>query len=108
MKKFASLSAVGVMVALFAGQAMAEGPKGEHGKRHGQMFEETDTNKDGIVTREEFHAQGDKLFAKLDTNGDGKITKAERDAKHAEMKEKWAAKRAEGKTKREAAGGVAE
>lgn len=83
--------------ALVAGQASAQHPEGHKGpgKHPGHMFEKVDTNKDGIITKEEFRAQGDKMFAGIDTNGDGKITKAESEAKHAEWKEKRAAWKAE-------------
>lgn len=102
MKKI-TVMALSLATALFAGQALAEhhegkGPGGIDSKR-GNMFEESDTNKDGAVTKEEFRAQGDKLFAKLDTNGDGKIDTSEHEARVKE----WQAKRAEWKAKNDAA-----
>ncbi len=99
MKKTTVL-ALSLATALFAGQALAEhheGKEGPGGHRKGQMFEETDTNKDGVVTKAEFHAQGDKMFAKLDANGDGKITKDEREAmkkQHEAKRDEWKAKKA--------------
>lgn len=85
-----------VTATAFAGHALAEGHEGKGPRHHrgDHMFEQTDTNKDGVVTKAEFRAQGDKLFAKLDTNGDGKITKEERDARRAEFKAKRAAAKA--------------
>lgn len=91
MKKTTALT-LSLLTALFAGQALAE----HHGKGH--MFQKTDTNQDGVVTKAEFQAQGDKMFARTDTNGDGKIDQAEHEAK---MKQ-WQEKRAEWKAKKEA------
>jgi EF hand len=56
-------------------------------KKHGMM--DSDTNKDGAISRDEFmsghQARADKMFAKMDANKDGKVDQAERDA----MKAKW-------------------
>ena len=103
MKK-TTVIALSLVTALFAGQALAapkEVPtgKGPGGHGHERMFDKADTNKDGVVTKEEFRAHSDKIFAKLDKNGDGKITKEERDAAHKEHQ----AKREEWKAKKEAA-----
>jgi EF-hand domain pair/EF hand len=38
-----------------------------------KIFESADTNGDGVITREEFHAARERLFARLDRNGDGYI-----------------------------------
>lgn len=104
MKKTTVL-ALSLATVLFAGQAMAEHHEGKGpGGRHGKMFEETDSNKDGTVTKDEFRAQGDKLFAKLDTNGDGTITKDEHEAR----KQEWKAKREEWKAKKQAGATKAE
>jgi Ca2+-binding EF-hand superfamily protein len=40
-----------------------------------KIFESADTNGDGVITREEFHAARERLFARLDRNGDGYIDK---------------------------------
>lgn len=88
------------LAALIATPALAEHGKDGHPHRGpGHMFEKADTNKDGVVTKEEFRAQSDKFFAKLDTNGDGKITKQEQEEAHAKFKQK----REEHRAKREAA-----
>lgn len=51
---------------------------------HKHSMQDVDTNKDGVVSREEFtaahQARADKMFAKMDTNNDGKIDQAERQA----------------------------
>lgn len=44
------------------------------------MFDRLDTNKDGVITREEYNADVAARFAKLDTNKDGKISEEERQA----------------------------
>lgn len=69
--------------------AKHDGADGQHcaHKRHG--MQDSDTNKDGVISRDEFmssrQARAEQHFAKLDTNKDGKIEQAERDA----MKAKW-------------------
>jgi hypothetical protein len=64
----------------------ADGKSCEH-KKHGMM--DSDTNKDGAISKDEFmsghQARADKMFAKMDANKDDKIDQAERDA----MKAKW-------------------
>jgi len=45
-----------------------------------------DTNRDGIVTRQEVQASADARFAKLDTNKDGQISAEERRAARPEHK----------------------
>lgn len=36
-----------------------------------------DTNKDGILSAEEFNASGDRMFSRLDTTGDGNVDPAD-------------------------------
>ncbi len=64
-----------------------DGKQCEHMK-HG-MLQDADTNKDGVISRDEFmaahQARMNKMFDMMDTNHDGKIDQAERDA----MKAKW-------------------
>lgn len=45
----------------------------------GKFFDATDTNKDGVLTRDEWLAAGRKPegFAMMDLNKDGKVTRAE-------------------------------
>jgi Ca2+-binding EF-hand superfamily protein len=38
-----------------------------------RILDSADTNGDGVITREEFHAARERLFARLDRNGDGFI-----------------------------------
>jgi len=40
-----------------------------------KFFESADTNGDGVITREEFHAARERLFGRLDRNGDGYMDK---------------------------------
>jgi Ca2+-binding EF-hand superfamily protein len=55
------------------------------GGRHGMMRElgflrQADTNKDGVVTKEEVAAYADQRFARLDWNKDGTVDQADREA----------------------------
>ncbi len=64
-----------------------DGADGKHcaHKKHG--MQDSDTNKDGIISRDEFMssrlARAEQHFAKTDANGDGKIEQAEREAMKA-------------------------
>ena len=66
-----------------------DGADGKHcaHKKHG--MQDSDTNKDGAISRDEFmsshQARAEQHFTKMDANNDGKIEQAERDA----MKAKW-------------------
>jgi|GEM_PF-1933038 len=53
--------------------------------RHGKMFEYMDANSDGMVTKDEFNAFGEKKFKKMDANGDGKVSAEEMKASHKKM-----------------------
>jgi Ca2+-binding EF-hand superfamily protein len=54
---------------------------GRHGMRRELRFlRAADTNKDGVVTRDEVAAQADQRFARLDWNKDGTVDQADRDA----------------------------
>ncbi len=58
-------------------------------KKHGMM--DSDANKDGAISRDEFMSghqkMADEMFTKMDANKDGKIDQAERDAMKAKMKD---------------------
>lgn len=43
----------------------------------GKVFDEADTNRDNVVTKEEFMAKAERHFGMADTNKDGKITREE-------------------------------
>lgn len=72
-----------------------DGKDGMHSD-HMHAMQDADTNKDGVISHDEFTAahqkMADEMFAKMDTNKDGKIDQAERDAmkekmgKHCKMK----------------------
>lgn len=64
------------------------------GRPHrGEIFAATDTNKDGVVTKDEFKARGDEKFSKLDTNKDGVVTKEEMTQEAAKRATEHAGKR---------------
>lgn len=91
---------------LFAVPAFAEhhegGEKGPRGADH--FIQKADSDKDGKVSKAEWSAKGDAMFNESDTNRDGFITRDEAQAFHAKRMEKWKAKKAEWKAKQEAAG----
>ena len=68
-----------------------DGHDGMHCTR-GNNMQDADTNKDGVVSHDEFNAHhqkmADEMFAKMDTNKDGKIDQAEREAMHGKMGKK--------------------
>lgn len=71
-----------------------EGKRGEGrmgkrggGKRGMMMLRMADTNKDGVITRDEFMAAHGKHFEMTDTNKDGKISPEERKAQAAKMRQ---------------------
>jgi hypothetical protein len=91
---FVGASAAAI-IAFVPGRALAEG--GEHGGHHGKFFQEkfedSDSNKDGKLTWDEFKSAHEKRlknrFERLDQNGDGSVTKDEADKARAEMKKRF-------------------
>lgn len=53
---------------------------------HAHSWLDADTNKDGVVSKDEFMAKhqqrAEKMFSKLDANKDGKVDEAERKSMH--------------------------
>ncbi len=92
MTKFSILFAATLIAApAFAQDAPpppAGGP-GAHGGRGGKFWEATDTNKDGVLTEDEWKAAGRRPegFAMMDTNKDGKVTREEGRAAMQKMME---------------------
>jgi len=62
--------------------------------REGALLQSADTDHDGKVTRQEFHAARGEQFAKLDRNSDGVIDDADGASGHAKRQEAAAAIRA--------------
>lgn len=89
-----------------AGDIGHEGPPPEGGKgidraaeverRGKEMFDKTDANKDGFISREEMAASQkermDEMFDKTDTNKDGKLSPDELKKGREAMREKFKAK----------------
>jgi len=69
---------------------------GDFEKRGKEMFEKTDTNKDGFLSREEMAASQkermDEMFDKTDSDKDGKLSPQELKAGREAMREKFRAK----------------
>ena len=76
-----------LLAATHAAPALAAGENDKAVKDAETMFATMDTNKDGVLTQEEFAAHGMAAdFAKSDKNGDGKVTKEEYVGYAASMK----------------------
>ena len=87
----ATVLTITALVAIFFGSitsSFAEGGKG-CGHHKGKMFEEMDTNADGVISLEEHSAKAERRFKKMDANGDGKVTREEAKSHHAAMREKY-------------------
>ncbi|HEV8388587.1 MAG TPA: EF-hand domain-containing protein [Dongiaceae bacterium] len=70
-KALAFVISAGLGLGALGGAALADKGPG--------MFERSDTNGDGFVSKEEFAAGRNDFFAKLDANGDGVIDQGELD-----------------------------
>lgn len=57
------------------------------GSRKGGMFQRLDSNKDGVVTQDEFLVHAKEKFKKMDSNGDGSVTKDEAKSHHKSRRE---------------------
>jgi hypothetical protein len=64
--KFGNLAKSGCMM---AARAVAQQRQPDPSR----IFDSADTNADGVITREEFHAARERMFVRLDRNGDGYI-----------------------------------
>ncbi len=102
MKKII-FSTLGLAVALAASSAFSAEPAAKPpamdpsemiAKAQNKMFEDNDTNKDGVISKSEWAARGEKMFDDMDANKDGKITleemKAQRAMKNAEYQKRQA------------------
>ncbi|MBB3910369.1 EF-hand domain-containing protein [Sphingomonas desiccabilis] len=74
MKKFVVAAALGAT--MLTGVAQAE-PQGSPAPRRAGLMTMIDTNKDGVVTRDEAMAAADLQFARMDQNKDGKVDATE-------------------------------
>lgn len=67
-----------------------------HAERGARMFQETDTNTDGFITRDEMlakqQARVDEMFTTIDADKDGKLSKDEMAKGRELMRAKWKAK----------------
>lgn len=91
--------AIAVLAGSISG-AFAE-DKASKKPRRTAMMERVDTNKDGVITKEESLAFNEMWFSQRDTDKDGKITKEEMKAFRAKQKEER--KKAKAETDAEAA-----
>ncbi len=96
-----SLSLVAMFAAssAFATEQPAPTPPKDEPHKGGKMFEENDSNKDGFISKEEWHTRGDKMFSETDSNNDGKLTQDEIKAHMDKKRAEWKERRAERKEK---------
>lgn len=91
---------------LLAAPAFAEEAKapqdGSGGRGPDHFIAKVDGDKDGKVSKAEWDAKGTTMFNESDTNKDGFISREEAQAFHAKRMEKWKAKKAEWKAKQAA------
>lgn len=67
-----------IIAALAIPAAVMAAPGGGPGKgMRGSLFQQMDSNGDGVITAEEHAASAAERFAAMDTNGDGKLTQDE-------------------------------
>ncbi|GAB4141362.1 MAG: hypothetical protein Tsb0016_08950 [Sphingomonadales bacterium] len=108
MKRTFLLTPVPLVAALLLTPAIAlagshknkgEGHHGQAMAGKGMMM--LDSNKDGVISQEEFAASHDKRFSRLDADGDGKITAEEREAMRKAREEKWKQRQAAMQERRE-------
>ena len=106
MKKPALAPALAlVALSLFAAPALAEHHEGgaHDGAKGAEHFmKKIDADKDGKVSKAEWTAKGDTMFNESDTDKDGFITRDEAQAFRAKRMEKWKAKKAEWQAKKAA------
>jgi EF hand len=101
MKKM-MLCSLGLIAALatssaFATEPPAPAPDAAH--KGSKMFEENDSNKDGVISKDEWRARGDKMFSDTDANNDGKLSKEEIKAHHDKKRAEWKDRREDRKEK---------
>lgn len=71
-----------------------EGAQGGPARHHHKgLIERADSNHDGRVSRDEYHAMADVRFDKIDTNHDGFIDPAEIDVAREQMKQRFGQRR---------------
>ena len=101
--KLLSLLTLGATIALIASSALAAETASttDIKAKHATYFKKKDTNGDGVISKEEWHARSDEMFNKIDTNHDGKISAEESKTNY----EKRAAKKA-AREKAKAAGQI--
>lgn len=86
--KYGLLGTAAVLALAVAVPAFSQAGPGKDG--HGaRLFEQTDTNGDGYISKEEMQAASEKRFTDADADGDGVLTKDEMAAVHGKMRARF-------------------
>lgn len=90
--RYGLLGTAGALALAIALPAISHaGPgKGDHGAR---LFEQTDKDGDGFVSKAEMQAASEQRFTKADANDDGVLTREEMDAAREKMREESRSRR---------------
>ena len=78
----------GALAVILTGGAVPVMAAGKDTDYSDKMFEATDANSDGVISKAEFLERPEKRFAEIDADGNGEITREEIDSLKAEIKEK--------------------
>jgi hypothetical protein len=81
--KYRTIAILGACIALNSGCMMAARAVAQQRQPDpSRIFDKADTNGDGVITREEFHAARERMFVRLDRNGDGYIDNSSMALRH--------------------------
>lgn len=90
--KYGLLGSAAALALAIAMPAISQAGPGKEGPG-AHLFQQTDTDGDGFISKAEMEAASEKRFTEADANGDGVLTKDEMNAAREKMREKFEAHR---------------